>query len=103
MKHIPMKAVLKELRRRNIRFSDPDREKEFAEESTRTALKTVARQFDFFDNDHEGIRKLDKFSHGREGLDYDMPGILRKFLKDILRHNKTTLNMLNKQIEKLSK
>lgn len=102
MKRIPMKAVLKELLRRNIRFSDPDREKEFAEEATRTALKTIARQFDYFDNNHQGIRKLGQFSRGREvSLDYSMPDLLRKFLKEMYRHNKTTLNMLNKQIEKL--
>lgn len=101
MKRIPMKAVLKELRRRNIRFSDPDRERQFAEESAKTSLKVVTNQFDFFDNDSQGIRKLDKFSHGREvSLDYSMPGLLREFLKKIYKHNQTTVNMLKKYVEK---
>lgn len=105
MKRIPVKALLKELRRRNIRFGNLVNEKEEMEDIVKTNLGVVAHNFERFTKHDDDLLLLDKISlyqtrHTDLVEDYTLNGLLRKMIKDVYRHNQATVNMLKRHVEK---
>ena len=103
MKSIPLKAILREMKRRGIRFAmtEYERNKDWKEGKARTAAWNAYIRYNWFmSSDTEAIKVLQNSDSWHQVPDYNMAKKITKLLKDLDRHNKGTNELLKKYNEK---
>ena len=98
-----MARFKQEIDSRNIKFGDPDKEKEFQESNARANIGAVYGSFKGFSergDNFQNIETLKKLSAEARNKFYGTYLLIDGTLKDIAKHNKKTLAMLKKYHDK---